>query len=66
MKILLWIVYKQCCQLLVEQVDATCGRLWVLDCGNNDANEGPSSRLVCPPKLMIYDLLDDNRLICES
>ncbi|XP_046686999.1 LOW QUALITY PROTEIN: protein yellow-like [Homalodisca vitripennis] len=42
-----------------------CGRLWVLDSGNNNAFGGTAnpSRIVCPPQIVIYDLRNNNRLV---
>ncbi|XP_054282709.1 protein yellow-like [Macrosteles quadrilineatus] len=39
-----------------------CGRLWVLDSGNNNVFAG-ASKIVCPPQVLIYDLNNNNRLI---
>ncbi|KAG8262359.1 cuticle pigmentation [Homalodisca vitripennis] len=42
-----------------------CGRLWVLDSGNNNAFGGTANpnRIVCPPQIVIYDLRNNNRLV---
>jgi len=39
-----------------------CGRLWVLDSGNNNAFAGNGS-IVCPPQILIYDVKNNDRLI---